>query len=322
MARSFHQYSPKAQVLVCAALSLGAFGAARTTVIESERTELAARRTHLAVVLAGVQRATAAAQRLPSVRNEIAILEAALAQATPVVSNEKDAQSLLRDLHSLARESGVIISGFTPQPGAEREQYFEWPIELAFEGGYHDVARFFDQLAFGPRLTSVSSLQFKARTTARGPGHESVQAASVATTFLFPPPPSPITGQPRGVDEPPKSAYDDEGRRDPFTSLLSQKAPASAAAFIQGRASGLAGVAVMDVAVRGIINIGQTGRAIVAGPDGATYLVRANDRLHDGVVQRIDREAVVFLARASNGGGGIVVREVRKALRPSAGEGR
>lgn len=322
MPKSFHQYSPSAQVMVCAGLSLGAWGAAWRTVIEPERTELAARRTHLAAVQAGVQKATAIAQRLPSVRNEIAVLEATLQESTVATSDEQDAQSVLRGLHSLASESDLIISGFTPKPGAERDQYFEWPIELALEGGYHDLARFFDRVASDPGVTSVSNIQFRARTTASGPRHELVQATSVATTFLFPPSASPINVQSGGAGVPSTMGYDDGGRRDPFTSLLPQRVPVSTGEPEGVRAQGLAGVAVMDVAVRGIISIGQNWLALVAGPDGATYLAHASDRLHDGVVRRIDRDSVVFLARVPDGPGRTIAREVRKLLHPGAGEGR
>lgn len=328
MARSFHQYSPQAQVMVCAVLSIGVLGAAWRALIEPERIELAARRAHLAVVQAGVHNATATAQRLPAVQTEIASLEAALRQITtaPVDADddEKALHGVLRGLHGLASESSLNINSFTPKSGAEREQYFEWPIELTLEGGYHDLARFFDRVASEPRLISFSNLQFRASTTASGPRRGSVQATSVALTFLFPPIVSPIEAPLEGVDMPPSGGYDDGGRRDPFASLVVEKAitPAAAAESAGARPVGLVGVAVMDVAVRGIISSGQTWLAILAGPDGAMYLAHSSDRLHDGVVRRIDRDGVVFLARVPEGPGRIVSREVRKVLRPTSGEGR
>lgn len=116
------------------------------------------------------------------------------------------------------------------------------------------------------------------------------------------------------------SGYDDEGRRDPFGSLIAER-PAVAAAPVR-RAHGLAGLAMADVAVTGIITSGQTWIAIIAGPDGATYLARPNARLHDAVVRRIDRDAVVFVTQAADVTGAARTREVRRALRPSAGEAR
>ena len=126
------------------------------------------------------------------------------------------------------------------------------------------------------------------------------------------------------VGVPAKSGYDDGGRRDPFASLIAEKQAAVATATepAEGRAKGLAGVAVVDVAVKGIMTSGQTWMAIVAGPDGAMYLAHANDRLHDGMIRRIDKDAVVILARVPDGTGKMVSREVRKGIRPQTGDGR
>lgn len=136
-----------------------------------------------------------------------------------------------------------------------------------------------------------------------------------------PPPPLKIGAL---VGAPSKGVYDDGGRRDPFASLIAEKAvtPGTGAESAEGRARGLAGIAVADAAVRGIIISGQKWLAIVAGPGGAMYLAHANDRLHDGVLRRIERDAVVFLTRVPDGTGRIVSLEVRKRLRPGAGDGR
>lgn len=126
------------------------------------------------------------------------------------------------------------------------------------------------------------------------------------------------------VGVPEKSGYDDGGRRDPFASLIADRPAATTAAteLAEGRAKGLAGVAIVDVAVKGIITSGPKWIAIVAGPDGTQYLAHTNDRLHDGVIRRIDRDSVLFLARVPDGTGRIVSREVRKGFRPGVEEGR
>jgi len=185
MAKSFHQYSPRAQAIVFAILSLGVLGAAWKVLIEPERAEVAVRRARLTVVTAEVTRATLVAQRLPLVQKEIASLEAALLETTAILSDEKDAQVVLRGLHGLASESNLSISSFTPKPVAEREQHTEWPIEVSLEGGFHDLARFFDRVASDPRLISVSNLQFRLNSLPNRRGL--VLATCTATTFVFTP---------------------------------------------------------------------------------------------------------------------------------------
>ena len=188
MAKSFHQYSPRAQAIVFAFLSLGVMGAAWQVLIQPERAEVATRKTRLAAVNAEVAKATLVAQRLPAVQKEIVALEAALLQTTAVLSDEKDVQVVLAGLYGLASESNLGMSSFNPKPIAEREQYTEWPIEVGLEGGFHDLARFFDRVASDPRLISVSNLQFRINSlpTRRG----LVLATCMATTFVFAPTPS------------------------------------------------------------------------------------------------------------------------------------
>lgn len=185
MAKSFHQYSSRAQAIVFGVLSLGVMGAAWQVLIQPERAVVQTRRARLEKVQAEVAKATLVAQRLPAVQKEIAQLEAALVQTTAVLSDEKDVQVVLAGLYGLASESGLSMSSFTPKPIAEREQYTEWPIEVGLEGGYHDLARFFDRVASDPRLISVSNLQFRINSlpTRRG----LVLATCMATTFVFAP---------------------------------------------------------------------------------------------------------------------------------------
>jgi Tfp pilus assembly protein PilO len=185
MAKSFHQYSPRAQAIVCAVLSAGVMFAAWRVLIEPERAEVKVRRARLAAVNVEVAKATLVAQRLPAVQKEIKSLEAALLQTTAILSDEKDVQVVLAGLYGLASESNLGMSSFIPKPIAEREQYTEWPIEVGLEGGYHDLARFFDRVASDPRLISVSNLQFRiiSQQTRRG----LVQATCMATTFVFTP---------------------------------------------------------------------------------------------------------------------------------------
>lgn len=116
----------------------------------------------------------------------------------------------------------------------------------------------------------------------------------------------------------PASDYDSQRRRDPFAPLVSPPTTqAVAGADTSRRAPGLAGMTAADVVLKGIISSGVTRMALLEGPDGKTYLARAQDRLHDAVIRRIDTDAVVLLTTATPRGGG---REVRKALRP-VGEG-
>jgi hypothetical protein len=150
-----------------------------------------------------------------------------------------------------------------------------------------------------------------------------VSATRAAQAPQPPPAASPLPTLKIGsrVGPPEKSGYDDGGRRDPFASLIVERAPAIATSgdSMEARAKGLAGIAVVDASVKGIITSGREWLAIIAGPNGAQFLAHTNDKLHDGSVRRIDRESVVFLARAVDVTGKVVSREVRKGIRATGG---
>lgn len=114
----------------------------------------------------------------------------------------------------------------------------------------------------------------------------------------------------------PPSGYEGQARRDPFQPLVAPPAPQVAAAGPPARrAPGLAGMTADDVVVKGIISSGATRMALIEGTDGKTYLAKAQDRLQDAVIRRIDADAVVLQTNATQKASS---REVRKALRPSA----
>lgn len=184
MARSFHQYSPKAQVAVFAVLSGLAFAAAWQVLLSPDLQGVQERRDRLAVVSADLARAEETARRLPEIQQEVADLELALSRTTAILPDEKDAQEVLRGLHALASEANLSLSSFTPKPVADRPQYTEWPIEVGLEGGYHDLGHFFDRVAAESRLISVSNLHLKVNPQASATRGQ-VLASCTATTFVF-----------------------------------------------------------------------------------------------------------------------------------------
>lgn len=119
------------------------------------------------------------------------------------------------------------------------------------------------------------------------------------------------------------AAYDAAGRRDPFVSLVTPRAATRAAASAAPvrRGPGLAGVAIADVVVKGVIRSGTTMIALLAAPDGRTFMAHRQDRLADGVVSRIEADGVVFSERSADVAGVARARDVRKPLRTMASGG-
>jgi hypothetical protein len=118
-----------------------------------------------------------------------------------------------------------------------------------------------------------------------------------------------------GLDPVP-SGYDDGGRRDPFVTLVNKKAAVGDKAVRTG--TGLAAVAVADVAVKGIVKAGVRVTAVLEGPDHMSYMAHPQDRLADGLVKSIDLAGVVFVEEETDAAGAVHPHEVRKPLHSAA----
>ncbi len=111
-----------------------------------------------------------------------------------------------------------------------------------------------------------------------------------------------------------RAAYDPSGRRDPFISLLSR----GETNLVTGsRPTGVRGVLISELSVRGVLRSKGQLLAIVQAPDNKTYTVRPGDTLLDGTVKVVAQDAVIFLQRVDDPLSPVKQREIRKTLRTS-----
>ena len=108
----------------------------------------------------------------------------------------------------------------------------------------------------------------------------------------------------------PESAKGEEadGGRDPFARPM---APGSRPP-VETRPSGLSDLAVDEVVLRGVVTTGDGRLAVLEGPDGRTWVARPGERLHDGAVQEVAADEVLFLRDAADPA---AERAVRRRLR-------
>jgi type IV pilus assembly protein PilO len=170
MAKSFHELSQRSQMIIFGLLCvLGSAGAWQVS-IGPGSAELETRRAHLANLEGEIVRVQAIADKLPQLQREVRSLEVALRETTASIPEEKDPQDVLRNLYELASDSSLDLARFEPNAIVAKAQYSEWPIKVNFEGGYHDLGRFFDRLASMSRLISVTDLNIKTKQKPNGRG--------------------------------------------------------------------------------------------------------------------------------------------------------
>jgi len=173
----------KAQVglfVVVSALLAGAF---YYFYAEPLMADIAIREKKLATMRVDIDKGVATARRLPEFRRQVAELEARLTALRAVLPEQKDVGDLLRRIQTLATQSNLHITGFKPAPIVTKQMHAEWPITLELDGTYHNLGRFFDQVAKFSRIINVGGIHIKAND--KPTLDSTITAECVATTFVL-----------------------------------------------------------------------------------------------------------------------------------------
>lgn len=107
------------------------------------------------------------------------------------------------------------------------------------------------------------------------------------------------------------------GRRDPFRSLLIR--PEQQAAALP---PGKKGLVIAQLSVDGIVRSPNGMIAVVTNPQKRVYFLREKDEVHNGTVERITAEGVLFKETAVDAFGKPFTHDVMKKLYPVPGEAR
>ena len=115
---------------------------------------------------------------------------------------------------------------------------------------------------------------------------------------------------------PPNFQYSSDGRRDPFLDLVNRGTDAvRSGTAATRRPDGVPGLETNALIVRGIVQSRGAWLAMVSGPDGKVFTVRAGDKLFDGVIRTITAQAVIIFQEVNDPLSLEKQREVRKFLR-------
>lgn len=120
--------------------------------------------------------------------------------------------------------------------------------------------------------------------------------------------PPPVQGEPY--------VYQQDGRRDPFVSLLGSGVEPRAASV---RGEGPAGMTVGEITVRGVVQSNGAMVAMIQGPDKKTYVVHQGDKLLDGTIKAINQQGLIISQDVNDPLSIVKQREVRKLLRSLEG---
>jgi len=126
----------------------------------------------------------AVADNLPVFQENTRKLEEDLASALKLLPRDKEIPSLLRDIYTLGRKSGVEFKSFEPQRESSKQLYAEIPVKMVIIGTYHEIAVFFDRIGKMSRIVNVSNLDIAIQKQ-EGDAEPKLTINCIATTFMF-----------------------------------------------------------------------------------------------------------------------------------------
>ena len=165
------------------ALAAAIVGAVNWQVLTPMRDQLAAGEQQLSELQNKIQEGRAAKQQLPRFREEVRQLEMELDKLLRILPARRNTPDLLRRIRSLTEQGDFGLRRFTPGQLSDREFFSEWPIAVSVDGGYHNLALFFDRISRFSRIINIEDLTIVALPSARGT--HTLAANFKAKTFVY-----------------------------------------------------------------------------------------------------------------------------------------
>jgi len=129
-----------------------------------------------------IAKGRAAERKLSQFREEVKRLELELSKLLQILPSKRNTEELIKRIETLTRQGDFTLKTFKPGDFVQKDFYAEWPIQIAIDGTYHNLALFFDRMSRFSRIINVEDL--KVNTLDSSPG-KSIQANFVAKTFIY-----------------------------------------------------------------------------------------------------------------------------------------
>ncbi len=96
---------------------------------------------------------------------------------------ETEVANLLEDISRTALGVGLTERVFAPQNEIPRDFYAELPINLRYEGSYHEIGQFISEIAALPRIVTLHDIQITPIAVDTNP--ERLQFTATAKTYRY-----------------------------------------------------------------------------------------------------------------------------------------
>ena len=97
----------------------------------------------------------AIARNLDSYEREVEVLDQQLSVALKELPDKREIYLFLDSISDKARNAGLEVPLFQPQPEQKKDFYAEVPVQIAVRGTFNQVATFFDEVGHLERIVNV-----------------------------------------------------------------------------------------------------------------------------------------------------------------------
>jgi type IV pilus assembly protein PilO len=130
-----------------------------------------------------IQQGRAAERKLPQFREEVKRLELELEKLRRILPSTRNTEEIIKKLKSLVDQGEFTLRRLAfPPLGTGSETYAEWPIAVAVDGKYHDLAILFNRLGNFSRIINVENIKISALGNQET---KTIAAEFVAKTFVY-----------------------------------------------------------------------------------------------------------------------------------------
>ncbi len=147
------------------------------------RGTIARKKSEISALVDKINQGRAAERRLPQLREEVRRIELDLQRLLQILPTRRNVEDLIKKVEALTRQGDFFFKSFVPKPYVNKDFYAEWPIDITFDGTYHNLALFFDKLARFSRIINVEDLVLTGYSDTSG--GRTLSAAFTAKTFIY-----------------------------------------------------------------------------------------------------------------------------------------
>lgn len=131
-----------------------------------------------------ISKGRAAERKLPQFREEVKRLELELEKLRRILPSTRNTEEIIKKIKSLVDQGEFTLRrlSFPPLSAQTSDPYSEWPISVAVDGRYHDLAILFNKLGNFSRIMNVEQIAIRALGSQET---KTISADFIAKTFVY-----------------------------------------------------------------------------------------------------------------------------------------